>query len=154
MDIASTEDRDRLLTNLRERFDVAPDVRLTIVDSFPANDRLVVETEPALAAQIFEPVRRRALLREGIEDAFICPTAPADEDDLEFERLPMVKWFSPVELIRAGVKSLLSGLFGSYADRREMQALQAASRLAPPGNPPEQETSTEPSESKDPFQEM
>lgn len=36
----------------------------------------------------------------------------------------MVRWFSPPELVRSGVKALLSSLFGAYADKREIQALQ------------------------------
>ena len=34
----------------------------------------------------------------------------------------MVRWLSPGELTATGVRALLSGIFGSYADRREMQA--------------------------------
>jgi len=38
----------------------------------------------------------------------------------------MVRWFHPLELVRAGTKAMLSSLFGAYADWREVQALQAA----------------------------
>ena len=34
----------------------------------------------------------------------------------------MVGWFTPSELLRAGVKAVLSNLFGEYADNREVQA--------------------------------
>lgn len=34
----------------------------------------------------------------------------------------MVDWFSPVELARTGVRAVLAGVFGSYADKRELQA--------------------------------
>lgn len=53
------------------------------------------------------------------------PPLPEKESDLGFERKPMVKWMSPAELVRAGVKALLSTLFGAYADWREVQALRA-----------------------------
>jgi len=54
-----------------------------------------------------------------------CPERPQTEDDLDFERREMVRWFSPTELIRTGTEAVLSGLFGSYADWREVQALRA-----------------------------
>lgn len=52
------------------------------------------------------------------------PKAPKNEspEELGFTPQPMVGWFTPSELIRSGVKALLSGLFGAYADRRETQA--------------------------------
>jgi hypothetical protein len=34
----------------------------------------------------------------------------------------MVDWFSPVELGRTGIRALLAEVFGSYADKRELQA--------------------------------
>jgi hypothetical protein len=37
-------------------------------------------------------------------------------------RQSFVRWFHPVELLRAGVFALLGDLFGSFADKREMQA--------------------------------
>jgi len=54
----------------------------------------------------------------------ICPHAPQSDrkEDLEFERKKMVVWFNPVQLTRTGIKVLLSELFGSYADKREIQA--------------------------------
>lgn len=52
------------------------------------------------------------------------PVSPDTEEELLFERRPMVKWFSPGELVRAGVKAVLSKLFGDYADNREIQALR------------------------------
>jgi hypothetical protein len=36
----------------------------------------------------------------------------------------MVNWFSPDELVRAGLLSALAKLFGAYADNREIQALR------------------------------
>lgn len=61
-----------------------------------------------------------------------CPPTPqADAPEaLGFTPRPMVRWFAPGELVRAGVKATLSSLFGAYADRREVQALQAAQRTA------------------------
>jgi Calcineurin-like phosphoesterase len=34
----------------------------------------------------------------------------------------MVRWFSPRELVNAGVRVALSAIFGAYADKRELQA--------------------------------
>jgi len=53
-----------------------------------------------------------------------CPHPPRTwkEVDLEFERKPMVGWFDPGQLARTGVQAVLSAVFGSYADRREVQA--------------------------------
>lgn len=52
---------------------------------------------------------------------------------LGFTPRPMVRWFTPSELLRAGVKAGLSSLFGAYADRRELQALQPP-RAGGPGD--------------------
>lgn len=41
----------------------------------------------------------------------------------------MVNWFSPRMLLQTGIKTLISEIFGNYADRREMQA--ALSKTAP-----------------------
>jgi hypothetical protein len=37
----------------------------------------------------------------------------------------MVNWFSPTMLLQTGIKTLISEIFGNYADRREMQAALA-----------------------------
>jgi len=51
-------------------------------------------------------------------------TRPASEDpkDLGFERRPMVDWLAPGQLARTGIKAVLSGVFGAYADKREVMA--------------------------------
>ena len=51
-------------------------------------------------------------------------TRPASEDpkDTGFERRPMVDWLAPGQLIRTGIKSVLSGVFGAYADKRDVMA--------------------------------
>ncbi len=54
-----------------------------------------------------------------------CPETPKSESEMGFERRDMVDWFSPKQLIRAGVKSGLSEIFGAFADRREIQAALA-----------------------------
>ena len=49
----------------------------------------------------------------------------AHEDVLGFRPEDAVRWLSPGELWRAGVKVVLSSVFASYADKREVQeALQ------------------------------
>jgi hypothetical protein len=52
------------------------------------------------------------------------PHTPQSErpEDLGFTRQTMVGWFDPSQLARTGIKAVLSGLFGAYADKREMQA--------------------------------
>jgi hypothetical protein len=50
------------------------------------------------------------------------PARPRSEAELGFVRQSFVRWFHPIELLRAGVFTLLGDLFGSFADKREMQA--------------------------------
>jgi predicted MPP superfamily phosphohydrolase len=52
------------------------------------------------------------------------PKQPKSEKDFDFkfDRQPMVDWFSPSQLFDTGIKTLLSQVFGAYADKREMQA--------------------------------
>jgi hypothetical protein len=50
------------------------------------------------------------------------PVRPASWGQLGFERQEFVRWFHPVELLRAGLYALLGSLFGSFADKREIQA--------------------------------
>jgi hypothetical protein len=50
-----------------------------------------------------------------------CPDRPRSEDALEFKRKKMVRWLEPGELLDAGMRVVLSGLFGAYADKRELQ---------------------------------
>ena len=54
-----------------------------------------------------------------------CPDTPQSEhfDALGFVRRPMVDWLNPVQLVSTGIKSVLSGIFGQYADKRELQAV-------------------------------
>lgn len=54
---------------------------------------------------------------------------PGSERELRFRRQPMVRWLDPKQLAATGVKTLLSTIFGSYADRRETQAALSAGRL-------------------------
>lgn len=51
-----------------------------------------------------------------------APKPPQSLHELEFKPRPMVCWFSPMELIKAGVKSVVSSVFGKYADKRELDA--------------------------------
>ncbi|HUP14503.1 MAG TPA: metallophosphoesterase [Acidimicrobiia bacterium] len=45
--------------------------------------------------------------------------------DLGFTPQPMVEWLSPGELLKAALRVLLSGVFGAYADKRELQGVWA-----------------------------
>ena len=55
-------------------------------------------------------------------------------DDLGFRPEDAVRWLSPVELWRAGVKVVLSSLFASYADKREVQQALPAKVLSVPAD--------------------
>src|SRR5687767_12878362 len=62
-----------------------------------------------------------------------APAGPASETDLKWRRKKMVRWLSPGQLTATAVRALLSGIFGSYADRREVQAaLHQADRTDDP----------------------
>src|SRR5262245_23163365 len=39
------------------------------------------------------------------------------------ERMPMVSWFDPKQLVRTGLEILVSSLFARYMDRRQIQAI-------------------------------
>ncbi|HVR40045.1 MAG TPA: metallophosphoesterase, partial [Thermoanaerobaculia bacterium] len=52
-----------------------------------------------------------------------------DYKTLDFVRKPMVGWFDPSQLARTGIQAVLSSVFGSYADRREVQAALAAQEI-------------------------
>lgn len=41
---------------------------------------------------------------------------------MEFERKPMVNWYDVKQLASTGLKTVISGIFGNFADRREMEA--------------------------------
>jgi len=45
--------------------------------------------------------------------------------ELDFVRQPMVAWFSPTELVKAGIEAAVSAVFGSYADKREVESVLA-----------------------------
>ncbi len=51
---------------------------------------------------------------------------PSSDSELGFVRRPMVRWLDPHQLLDTAVRVLLSGVFSSYADNRELQALEPA----------------------------
>jgi hypothetical protein len=53
------------------------------------------------------------------------PRAPRDEtpEELKFVRQKMVDWLAPVQLARIGLQVYLSTVFGSFFDKRELQAV-------------------------------
>ncbi|MGI9022543.1 MAG: metallophosphoesterase [Acidimicrobiales bacterium] len=57
-----------------------------------------------------------------------CPDRPSSLDpaELGFTQQPMVRWLDPHQLLDTAVRVLLSGIFSSYADNRELQALVEA----------------------------
>ena len=38
---------------------------------------------------------------------------------MKFEKQPMVNWYNIKQLASTGVKTVISGIFGNFADRRE-----------------------------------
>jgi hypothetical protein len=58
-------------------------------------------------------------------------TRPRDIEKIGFERMPMVRWLSPRVLIDAGLRVVVSTLFGEYSDKREFQVV-----LDPPPSTP------------------
>ena len=44
-----------------------------------------------------------------------------EREQIGFVRQPAVRWLSPAVLVRAGVEVLVSGAFGKFADKREIQ---------------------------------
>jgi hypothetical protein len=61
---------------------------------------------------------------EGAKDNSSIPKSPAQDSDKElgFQKQPMVDWFSPSQLAQTGLRAVISSIFGSYADKREIQA--------------------------------
>ncbi len=57
--------------------------------------------------------------------AHVCPARPTSTDasELGFVRRPMVRWLDPHQLVDTAARVLVSGIFGSYSDSRELQAL-------------------------------
>lgn len=64
-----------------------------------------------------EPLRPRDHAR-----SVDIPVRPRELDDLTFTRHPAVRWFSPGVLTESGLRVLISAAFGSYLDKRELQA--------------------------------
>ncbi len=52
-----------------------------------------------------------------------CPKRPASDSDLGFVRRPMVRWFDPHQLLDTASRVVASGVWSSYSDGREFQAL-------------------------------
>src|SRR5436305_5142733 len=42
--------------------------------------------------------------------------------DFDFEQRPMVDWMAPGQLAQTGIKAVVSDVFGSYADKRDVMA--------------------------------
>ena len=51
---------------------------------------------------------------------------------MKFEKQPMVNWYNIKQLASTGVKTVISGIFGNFADRREMQAALSTEATPPP----------------------
>ena len=62
------------------------------------------------------------------EDRPPCPNRPTSDDPaaLGFVRRPMVRWLDPHQLLDTAARVLIAGVFSSYADNRELQALVSA----------------------------
>jgi hypothetical protein len=61
----------------------------------------------------------------------VVPSVPESEDRdvMGFTRRTMVGWFDPGQLAATAVKAALSSVFGSYADKRELQAALGRPRI-------------------------
>ena len=61
-----------------------------------------------------------------------CPERPVSDDPtvIGFHKRPMVSWFAPKEMLSTGMRLVLASIFGSYADRRELQAALADPHVA------------------------
>ncbi len=57
-----------------------------------------------------------------------CPPRPAGDrpEDTGFTKQEMTRWLSPSQLVSTGLRVVLSGIFGTYADKREFQEGRAA----------------------------
>lgn len=55
------------------------------------------------------------------------PKRPGSESELGFVRRPMVRWFDPHQLVDTAARVVASGVWSSYVDTRELQALAPAS---------------------------
>lgn len=53
---------------------------------------------------------------------FVTRPKSEDPEDVGFERRPMVDWLAPGQLAATGIKAVLSGVFGAYADKRDVMA--------------------------------
>lgn len=56
-----------------------------------------------------------------------CPERPPSIEEIPFTRQTAVRWFAPEVLAGTLSKVFLSGIFGAYADKREIQAALAPS---------------------------
>ena len=61
-------------------------------------------------------------------EAHDCPERPSSLEPsvLGFVRRPMVSWLNPRQLVDTAVRAMLSAIFGTYADKRQMQALEVS----------------------------
>lgn len=66
-----------------------------------------------------------------------CPPRPHSDrpEDTGFTRQEMTRWLSPGELISTGLRVVLSGIFGAYADKREFQEGRPSEPCDLSGNP-------------------
>ena len=73
------------------------------------------------------PNRRQPLdeARKIVEKPEHIPQFPKDEKAIGFERKPMVRWLDPVQLANTAQKAILSQVFATYADEREVQVALA-----------------------------
>jgi hypothetical protein len=60
---------------------------------------------------------------------------PASESELGFRRRAMVRWFDPHQLVDTAARVVTSGVWSSYVDTRELQALAPARSYDHSGEP-------------------
>ncbi|HEX8409041.1 MAG TPA: metallophosphoesterase [Thermoanaerobaculia bacterium] len=63
---------------------------------------------------------------ETVPHSSACPHPASDTlASVDFKPQPMVDWLAPAQLARSGIKAAIAATFGSYADKRELQAALA-----------------------------
>ena len=60
--------------------------------------------------------------RDAAITALTAPARPRQRDQLRFTPQPATQWFAPGVLAKAGLRVVLSGAFGEFLDKRELQA--------------------------------
>lgn len=86
-------------------------------------DSRYLSTDSAIVKQAVHTWPTDEEMRNSDEKPFIGDPPPESIDRLDFEPQSMVGWYQPSELVKAGLQSFLSSIFGAYADKREVESV-------------------------------